>query len=842
MCENLSEYTDKEIEKLTSVLETHRFLLLTGGTGVGKTMYAKCIAKKMKAEEIKICSFHRGYCYDNFVYGSSLQTRNGAIYYQEQEQIFLGLCRKAEDTSNKIILIIDDINRADVSQTLGDLLLAVESGDFGNTVHGITLPDNLYIIATMNDIIGKEKLDYAWMRRFYQYRIRADAEHFGKDEDLGFCYEEDEDKKSDEDKKELLMRQYQKEIYTRIEIMYDRYYSETEMAERNCYMPGHGIFMTFNKEYDYGKNLILFHETLLHIIVPFLYQQLSDGILMEDAWLDIRALELLARGDEENKGSFDEKRTPGRGRHPELWNEKYKDLFKNKENSWYAQYLFQFQCYELIRCVISKDNYEKRKKKYNKRCYFVDKTDFRDKYYTDPKTQYSGYKALSEKFMELSFEKDNGKKIGFSCQMQLNSDYRSKSGKNLKSNSDNNIDEIFRQLLKKSQERYINRMNKIETEKKSGNMCMKNEEYIKIMDDLEIRQMILQGPPGTSKTYRAKDIVYEYIKGKEEEEEKKKREKEGILKYYQIKSDDNQDNKKRFGWGIVQFHPSYCYEDFVRGITVKTSNSNIEYITENKIFAKMCEVAEAKEEGKYFLIIDEINRADLSNVLGELIYALEYWNEEISTPYIKPEYIKTESGNPTKIPENGTEVPDNSKKDSDNGKKDSDNSEKNSGNSNKVPDNSIKVPDNLYIIATMNTADKSIGKIDYAIRRRFLFFDCIPDVTKIKNPIAGNIFKNLKLFVKDTISSGYKAENFYIGHTYFMVKDNDLLEKRLEYQILPILREYYEDGIIDLKKVSENTFPELIGYLKGDIEEGKTKIGSIYQELAANYEKDEIRS
>lgn len=816
MCENLSEYTDKEIEKLTSVLETHRFLLLTGGTGVGKTMYAKCIAKKMKAEEIKICSFHRGYCYDNFVYGSSLQTRNGAIYYQEQEQIFLGLCRKAEDTSNKIILIIDDINRADVSQTLGDLLLAVESGDFGNTVHGITLPDNLYIIATMNDIIGKEKLDYAWMRRFYQYRIRADAEHFGRDEDLGFCYEEDEDKKSDEDKKELLMRQYQKEIYTRIEIMYDRYYSETEMAERNCYMPGHGIFMTFNKEYDYGKNLILFHETLLHIIVPFLYQQLSDGILMEDAWLDIRALELLARGVEENKGSFDEKRTPGRGRHPELWNEKYKDLFKNKENSWYAQYLFQFQCYELIRCVISKDNYEKGKKKYNKRCYFVDKTDFRDKYYTDPKTQYSGYKALSEKFMELSFEKDDGKKIGFSCQMQLNSVYRLKSGKDLKpKDSDNNIDEKFRQLLKKSQERYMNRMNKIETEKKSGNMCMKNEEYIKIMDDLEIRQMILQGPPGTSKTYLAKDIVYEYIK----KEENLTGEKEGILKNYQIKSEDNQDDEKRFGWGIVQFHPSYCYEDFVRGITVKTSNSNIEYITENKIFAKMCEVAEANENGKYFLIIDEINRADLANVLGELIYALEYRNEEISTPYIKPEYIKQNLGILRKFLKIA----------------------KKSKNSKKVPDNSIKVPDNLYIIATMNTADKSIGKIDYAIRRRFLFFDCIPDFDQ-DNQIAKNIFGNLKRFVKDTISSGYKAENFYIGHTYFMVKDNDLLEKRLEYQILPILREYYEDGIIDLKKVSENTFPELIGYLKGDIEEGKTIIDRIYQELAANYEKDEIRS
>lgn len=138
---------------------------------------------------------------------------------------------------------------------------------------------------------------------------------------------------------------------------------------------------------------------------------------------------------------------------------------------------------------------------------------------------------------------------------------------------------------------------------------------------------------------------------------------------------------------MVQLHPSYGYEDFVRGITIKTENQQIQYETVNKIFGKMCDIAgdNDNKDKKYFLLIDEINRADVATVFGELIYALEYRDEAIETPY--------EVGKSSKI----------------------------------------TVPDNLYIIGTMNTADKSVGNIDYAIRRRFIFFDLLPDENVIKS-------------------------------------------------------------------------------------------------------------
>ena len=264
------------------------------------------------------------------------------------------------------------------------------------------------------------------------------------------------------------------------------------------------------------------------------------------------------------------------------------------------------------------------------------------------------------------------------------------------------------------------------------------KEYIDIMKALEVHQMILQGPPGTSKTYNAKKIIAEgIIKTNEVKEfvdsennkfdlnkaddiQKLLDSKEAIKEFlneYQINS------KGEGYWDMVQLHPSYGYEDFVRGITIKTENQQIQYETVNKIFGKMCDIAGRKEnEGKkFFLLIDEINRADVATVFGELIYALEYRNEAIETPY---------------------EVGESSK---------------------------ITVPDNLYIIGTMNTADKSVGNIDYAIRRRFIFFDLLPNEKVIENDYAKNVFLGVKEFIKTSINNQYRANDFLIGHTYFLL-------------------------------------------------------------------------
>ena len=290
------------------------------------------------------------------------------------------------------------------------------------------------------------------------------------------------------------------------------------------------------------------------------------------------------------------------------------------------------------------------------------------------------------------------------------------------------------------------------------------KEYKDTMELLGIKQMILQGPPGTSKTYSAKAFL-KYMANNCTDEELAdiqiadySSEEKYCAKLFKGKGEPE------VAWDIVQFHPSYGYEDFIRGIKVSTKpgSDTILYETVNKVLGNIAELAEKHKRTKFFLIIDEINRANLATVFGELIYGLEYRTEPVATPY--------------------------------------------SVNNN----NRISMPDNLYIIGTMNTADKSIGGIDYAIRRRFLFFEQLPDVKVIQryksekrgdqielNAQACKLFENVeRLFEEEYLSPEYRKEDVQIGHTYFLVDSKEKLKKRFEYQIIPVLKEYYKDGII----------------------------------------------
>jgi hypothetical protein len=159
----------------------------------------------------------------------------------------------------------------------------------------------------------------------------------------------------------------------------------------------------------------------------------------------------------------------------------------------------------------------------------------------------------------------------------------------------------------------------------------------------------------------------------------------------------------------------------------------------------------------FVLIIDEINRANLPSVLGELIYALEYRGEPVASVY---------------------EIED---------------------------DNTLILPPNLLIIGTMNTADRSVGHIDYAIRRRFAFVEVPPSGDVIDEVIkteplrtqARNLYKSVSdLFIKDNLASDFKSKDVQLGHSYFLAKDEVELKRKLEYEIKPILREYLKDGIL----------------------------------------------
>ena len=229
---------------------------------------------------------------------------------------------------------------------------------------------------------------------------------------------------------------------------------------------------------------------------------------------------------------------------------------------------------------------------------------------------------------------------------------------------------------------------------------------------------------------------------------------------------------------IIQFHPSYTYEDFVRGIVAETKDKNIDYKTKNKILAELAKEAYENQYLDYVLIIDEINRANLSSVLGELIYALEYRcffddsEEKQSESKVESPY--------SLIDENTGET-----------------------------SREIFLPENLYIIGTMNTADRSVGHIDYAIRRRFAFVEVLPKDLSSEvddGEFYTDLFSAVKaLFTKDEyqtksdfISQEFEPKDVALGHSYFIDKTEEGGDKktRWHYEIKPILLEYVRDGVL----------------------------------------------
>ena len=132
----------------------------------------------------------------------------------------------------------------------------------------------------------------------------------------------------------------------------------------------------------------------------------------------------------------------------------------------------------------------------------------------------------------------------------------------------------------------------------------------------------------------------------------------------------------------------------------------------------------------------------------------------------------------------------------------------------------FSVPDNLYIIGTMNTADRSIGYIDYALRRRFAFITIKSDKSAIENYYninqnsdckdkSINLFERIEKLIKENINEEFEADDIMIGHSYFMAQNSEELQNKLEYEIKPLLLEYFKDGILKSNKDLKDTINNL---------------------------------
>ena len=278
-------------------------------------------------------------------------------------------------------------------------------------------------------------------------------------------------------------------------------------------------------------------------------------------------------------------------------------------------------------------------------------------------------------------------------------------------------------------------------------------------------QVILQGPPGTGKTFLAHQFVSWFTAGLDDAS-RLATILEGLPSHERTPrrvAEKAAEAGLAGVWEIVQFHPSLTYDDFVRSLSAEPVAGGVTFVPTNRVFGFVCEVgrhlADMGVGVEVLLLVDEINRADLSKVLGELIYGLEYRDQPVTTPY-------TVDGSA-----------------------------------------SLTVPKNLYVLGTMNTADRSIALIDYALRRRFVYLDVGPDRAAISAAaFNGPAAKEGALALFDATARMFKGSadlrTIQVGHSYFLpdgtadtLEDEaDGIARRFAYEVIPLLFEYDAEG------------------------------------------------
>ena len=233
------------------------------------------------------------------------------------------------------------------------------------------------------------------------------------------------------------------------------------------------------------------------------------------------------------------------------------------------------------------------------------------------------------------------------------------------------------------------------------------------------RNLIFYGPPGTGKTRLAKLLAQ-------------------ALTEEELPGADSR-------WRLVQFHPSYTYQDFVQGLKPSLESTGLSYNITTGPFLEICGHAEAEPDRYYVLVIDEINRGDPAGIFGELIYALEYRGEEVQ--------LSQEA--------------------------------------------SLRVPANLIVVGTMNSADRKLDISDYGLRRRFGFFRVEPDPAVISDLMVGNadlvagLLEEFNNWLEEVLDADHK-----LGHSYFLNPNYHpfspaIIDRIWRLEVLPLMETYF---------------------------------------------------
>lgn len=770
----MTKATIELIDQLCDIIDKSKYLILSGTMAVGKTYLANLIAERCREAkynaqgiynksgeyeiETELISIHPSFYYEDFVNGITIDTESGNINFHYADKVFLTMLKKANKSwekkeDKKYFLILDDISRGAISGILGDMLPLIEPHGLNvyrtvlSSGETISVSPNVYIIATRSTIIDSvEQMNYGFLRHFYEFQLRNDY--------LYMC-DTATDVYSDYDMSANALFYRTKRIVT--DHLRHRY--QMSLVEKERYIIGHGVYK------ESGTALIARNQ-----IIPLLRQYVKDNVLAKTANVSIAALQKLVDGQYSKDRTLadvnrivlqktgitaDSFRAEGLTHQPlvnlvsrikeqglvddsdiandimfnpqvvvrkkakldkverdfptpgYLYIEKTnRDIYtygttKNKAGAAKRPRFFysgnandaiavdgvdyaiasEMQPGEYSRWYEELDSGNEENERYSSSPNSIMFRILRS-YYRALSKHYGGYLSEypgDENIARLKAYAEQEYKHLVSESRKLHPEVSDEKDVNAKANDD--FRDVIHDLVLLWKDRG-------ETISVGGQTILvegvynvdsskRYEEYARAMETLGIHQMIMQGPPGTSKTYSAREYLkYEACKKTGTEIADTDLDALQITDYKEGAtiskwSKDNGGKAPDIAWDIVQFHPSYGYEDFVRGIevgTIKTEHgSNVSYETVNKILGKIAEVASRKEyeNTKFFLVIDEINRANLATVFGELIYGLEYRGRSVATPYTV---------------------------------KDS---------------NKVELPNNLYIIGTMNTADKSIGGIDY---------------------------------------------------------------------------------------------------------------------------------